>query len=103
MSGISPISPPNTPLPTVSDAGPVEQGRSGEKADFASMLREVIDSVDGDQQRSALAVQDLVAGRSQDVLSVVSEVANADLSFKLLIGVRNKIIEAYKQTMNMQI
>jgi flagellar hook-basal body complex protein FliE len=30
-------------------------------------------------------------------------VAKADLSFKLLMAVRNKVIEAYKQTINMQI
>jgi flagellar hook-basal body complex protein FliE len=27
--------------------------------------------------------------------------SKADLSFKLLLGVRNKVIEAYKQTLNM--
>jgi flagellar hook-basal body complex protein FliE len=34
---------------------------------------------------------------------VVAAVAKADMSFKLLMGVRNKVIEAYRQTMNMQI
>ncbi|HEV59037.1 MAG TPA: flagellar hook-basal body complex protein FliE, partial [Phycisphaerales bacterium] len=28
--------------------------------------------------------------------------ARADMSFKLLVGVRNKLIEAYKETMKMQ-
>ncbi|KPK86777.1 MAG: hypothetical protein AMJ81_00340 [Phycisphaerae bacterium SM23_33] len=84
-------------------AGPANRTAPGGKTDFASMFLDVVDEVDRHQQQSALAIQDLVAGRSQDVLSVVSEVANADLSFKLLIGVRNKIIEAYKQTMNMQL
>jgi flagellar hook-basal body complex protein FliE len=32
---------------------------------------------------------------------VVAAVAKADVSFKVLVGVRNKLIEAYKQTMNM--
>jgi flagellar hook-basal body complex protein FliE len=41
--------------------------------------------------------------KNQDITSVVSSVAKADMSFKLLIGVRNKLIEAYKQTMNMNI
>jgi flagellar hook-basal body complex protein FliE len=34
---------------------------------------------------------------------VVAAVAEADVSFKLLLGIRNKLIEAYKQTMNMSI
>jgi flagellar hook-basal body complex protein FliE len=102
MPGINPVSVPTPPLQP-SDAGPARQGASGGKADLGSLFGDVLDKVDQDQQKSALAIQDLIAGRSQDVLSVVSEVAKADLSFKLLIGVRNKIIEAYKQTMNMQV
>jgi len=43
----------------------------------------------------------VLSGKSEDITSVVSAVAKADMSFKLLVGVRNKLIEAYKQTMNM--
>jgi len=80
-----------------------QRAGGGDKPDLGTAFREVIDKVDSGQQESAAAIQDLIAGRSHDVLSVVSDVAEADLSFKLLIGVRNKIIEAYKQTLNMQI
>ena len=59
--------------------------------------------VEKDQHASTAAVQDLLSGRNEDILPVVSAVAKADLSFKLLVGVRNKVIEAYKQTMNMQV
>ena len=45
----------------------------------------------------------MLAGKNSDITSVVSAMAKADMSFKLLVGVRNKLIEAYKQTMNMQI
>ncbi len=102
MAGINPVQ-GASPLQPSSSAGAVDRSGGGDKADLATAFREVIDKVDSSQQQSAAAIQDLIAGRSQDVLSVVAEVANADLSFKLLIGVRNKIIEAYKQTMNMQI
>jgi len=50
-----------------------------------------------------MAIRDLVTGKTQDILPVVQAVAKADLSFKLLVGVRNKVIEAYRQTMNMQL
>ena len=53
------------------------------------------------QQASDTSIQDLLAGRSNGITSVVSAVAKADVSFKVLVGVRNKLIEAYKQTMNM--
>ena len=52
---------------------------------------------------SNASIQDLLSGKTQSILPTVAAVAKADMSFKLLIGVRNKVIEAYKQTMNMQV
>jgi flagellar hook-basal body complex protein FliE len=67
------------------------------------VLKTYVDGVDQHQRSGAAAVQDLVTGKTKDVLPAVTEVAKADLSFKLLVGVRNKVIEAYKETMRMQI
>jgi len=53
------------------------------------------------QNDSDASIQDLLTGKSNDITAVVSAVAKADVSFKVLVGVRNKLIEAYKQTMNM--
>ena len=53
------------------------------------------------QNASDASIQDLLTGKNNDITAVVSAVAKADVSFKVLVGVRNKLIEAYKQTMNM--
>jgi len=85
---------------------PVQQtgaARTGAKADFGRMIKEAVDAVDQDQQHSAASIQQLLSGKQQDVLPVVAAVAKADMSFKLLIGIRNKMIEAYKQTVNMPV
>jgi len=71
--------------------------------DFGQLLKTYLGEVDGKQQASYAAIRDLIAGKTDNVLPVVTAVAKADLSFKLLMGVRNKVIEAYKQTMNMQV
>lgn len=76
------------------------------KSDFANTIKAVekyISKVDGLQEASDMSVKDLLAGKNEDITSVVSAVAKADISFKLLVGVRNKLIEAYKQTMNMSV
>ncbi len=78
-------------------------GAGKDQPEFGQMLKGAIDKVDQVQADSTATVQQLLAGKSQDVLPVVQAVAKADMSFKLLIGVRNKVIEAYKQTMNMQV
>jgi len=76
-------------------------GSDGNKADFANVVKNYISDVDDLQQSSNMSIKDLLSGKNEDITSVVSEVAKADISFKLLVGVRNKLIEAYKQTMNM--
>jgi flagellar hook-basal body complex protein FliE len=82
-------------------AGGAQKGAGG--ADFGKIVQKQISNVNGLQDDSASAVKDLLAGKSQDVNSMVAAVAKSDMSFKLMVGVRNKIIEAYKETMRMQI
>ena len=103
MSPINPIQGPTPPiLPMPTDGAGAKKGASPQSG-FGEMLRNCVEHVDSSQQASSQAIQDLLTGKTQDPLPVVAAVAKADLSFKLLLGVRNKVIDAYKQTMNMQI
>ncbi len=103
MAGINPINGPTPPIfsPNTSGANGQTQGASG--TGFDKVMKDYIGQMNEQQQTSAAAIQDLLTGKTQGITSVVAAVAKADMSFKLLIGVRNKIIEAYKQTMNMQV
>ena len=77
-----------------------------EGIDFSEAVKgmgKYLSKVDGHQQSSDASVKQLLSGKNEDIVSVVAEVAKADMSFKLLVGVRNKLIEAYKQTMNMSL
>ena len=69
--------------------------------DTVKAIGKQISKVNDLQQSSDISIKDLLSGKNEDITSVVSAVAKADMSFKLLVGVRNKLIEAYKQTMNM--
>ncbi len=84
-------------------SGMPKVGNSGDdkKADFANAVKNYISKVSDLQQSSNMSIKDLLSGKNEDITSVISAVAKADISFKLLVGVRNKLIEAYKQTMNM--
>lgn len=102
MAGINPISGIRGAMPAMPSA-PVARPAETKKSGFGDVLKTYVDNVDARQKASTQAMQDLVAGKTDDILPVVNEVAKADLSFKLLMGVRNKVIEAYKETMRMQI
>jgi flagellar hook-basal body complex protein FliE len=71
--------------------------------DFGKAVQQSLENVNDQQNEANLSVVDLLSGKQQDVNSVVSEMAKADMSFKLLVGVRNKLVEAYKETMRMQV
>ncbi len=110
MAGIVPVSGITTQIASGA-ASAVRQGESsgvakaGESAQgaFGSVLKSAVENVSDAQQQAVQSVGDLMAGREDNFLPAVSAMAKADLSFKLLLGVRNKVIDAYKQTMNMQV
>lgn len=82
---------------------PLKGAQQPEKNQIQNSFKKYLEGVDENQATADTSIKDLLAGKNQDINSVVAEVAEADMSFKLLVGVRNKIVEAYKQTMNMQI
>lgn len=96
----------NSILANLKAVAPPTEGATGNTAQFAEAVKSVgqyVSKVDDLQAESDTSIQDLLTGKNNDITSVVSSVAKADASFKVLLGVRNKLIEAYKQTMNMQL
>ena len=94
----------NSISPNVKPLMPQPENPGVTKANFSEAVRAVgncVSKIDDMQQASDTSVQDLLTGKNNDITAVVSAVAKADMSFKVLVGVRNKLIEAYKQTMNM--
>ena len=85
--------------------GAAKNSSTSSKSGFADTIKAIgknLSKVDDLQQSADKSVIDMLSGKG-DITSVVSQVAKADMSFKLLVGVRNKLIEAYKQTMNMPV
>jgi len=69
---------------------------AGDTPDFTQTLDGMMNEV-ADMQTSAQAqVVNLLQGNGQDVHSAMIAVEKADLSFQLMMQVRNKIIQAYQ-------
>jgi flagellar hook-basal body complex protein FliE len=77
--------------------------QAAERPDFGKAIQNSLEKVNDQQQHADQSMLDLLSGKQQDVNTVVADMAKADMSFKLLVGVRNKLVEAYKETMRMQI
>lgn len=94
----------NSMLPNIQAPTPQTPATGAAKSGFLRAVETAgnyVSKVNDMQSDSDASIQDLLTGKSNDITAVVSAVAKADVSFKVLVGVRNKLIEAYKQTMNM--
>jgi flagellar hook-basal body complex protein FliE len=70
---------------------------------FGEHLREQIDEVNDLQLEADQSIDDLVTGRSDDIHATMIALQKADISFRLLMSVRNKLMDAYDEVMRMQI
>ena len=97
---IGPIS-PNLQVPEI--RRPRELVREQGGAGFGETLRDAIATVNNAQKESDMAVQKLMTGESQDLHATLIAVQKADLSFQMMMQVRNKIIQAYQEIMRTQV
>ena len=85
-----PLSPESRPEPTTPE-------RESKGSSFGGLLAEAIQR-DTEAQRAA----DLyAAGQTQDVHSTMIAMEKADITLSLLVNVRNKILDAYREVMRM--
>ncbi len=80
-----------------------EKGQTKEEKGFLEFLKEKVEEVDRDQKVAAEKLEKFAAGEDKDLTGLVLSLTKAELSFRLLLRVRNKVIEAYQEVMRMQI
>ncbi len=64
---------------------------------FKDVLLENIKMVNKLQQEADMAIEDLAAGRRDDLSNVMIAKQKSDMAFKLLLQVRNKMMDAYEE------
>jgi flagellar hook-basal body complex protein FliE len=66
-------------------------------------LKDAISTVNEVQKQSDQQIQKLMTGESKDLHTTVIAMQKADLSFQMMMQVRNKIVQAYQEIMRMQV
>lgn len=83
-------------------ARPAEQAPGG--ADFAQVLKSSIDQVNNAQKQATQMAENLAAGDSeQNLHEVMVALQTASISFQEMVQVRNRLVSAYQDVMNMQV
>jgi flagellar hook-basal body complex protein FliE len=73
-------------------------------SEFANLMKNSVDHVAGMQnQATALADAYEAGDKSVDLTKVMLEVQKASLAFRAMTEVRNKLVDAYQQVMNMSV
>jgi len=95
---------------TIQRLPPLDPGRfqraveqpSGNRSEFLDTLQKTLDQAQEVESDASGKVTDLITGKGQDVHSAMIAVEKADISFQLILQVRNKIVKAYQDISGLQ-
>jgi len=77
---------------------------AAEGADFAALLKSSVDQVNSGQQDASALVKEFELGNpNANLQDVMMSLQKANLSFQTMVQVRNKLVTAYQEIMNMQV
>jgi flagellar hook-basal body complex protein FliE len=85
---------------TLSRPQGVEQARKG---DFENQLKSALGEVDQLQRNAEQAIQQMVGEGKGDLQETMIALEKADVSFRLMMQIRNKVLDAYQEIMRMQV
>lgn len=72
--------------------------------DFGSALQSALQQVNGAQQQATQAAQNFELGKPDTNLQdVMVSIQKANISFQTMVQVRNRLVSAYHDMMNMQV
>lgn len=90
--------------PQVGEGLPSQGGAQDVKGGgFFEALERSMAEVNADQQQADVAIKELVAGKSKNIHETMLQIQKAELSLKTMMQVRNKMLEAYKEIIRMQV
>lgn len=99
MSAIQSTGSLSTVAPLPANLGkPIEGGES-----FKDFLLDSIEQVNAAQQQADQSVESLFTGGEADPAEVLTAVQKADLAFKMMMQVRNKLMAAYQEIKDIRI
>ncbi|MCM1565397.1 MAG: flagellar hook-basal body complex protein FliE [Dehalobacter sp.] len=94
---------PLSPLDNSGTSQTSKANNTNGSADFSSFLSDALDKLESTQSEAEQAAADLATGQVDDFHTPVIAMEKASLALGLAVTVRNKVVDAYNQIMQMQI
>ncbi len=74
-----------------------------EVKDFGETISDFVQAVDDAQKNASVETADIIQGKSQNLHQAMASLEESRLSFQLMIEIRNKLLESYKEVQRMQV
>jgi flagellar hook-basal body complex protein FliE len=98
---IDPVSLSGLMQPLSGDSATQSAATSG--AGFSRILDQLVGSATHSHESAEAAVRDLALGQTDNFHGVMLQMAQADLSFRLILEIRNRLTDAYQEIMKMTV
>lgn len=95
IQSISPLS--------IADATSIKKPSEAEGSDFFSILQSTLGEVNEKQKTADTALGQIATGQVKDLHQAAIAIDKAEISMKVMLEVRNKAINAYKELLKTQI
>ena len=102
MDPLNPISPQQPLSPLTRAIEPGEQA-DGNGISFSDLLKQSLRAAGEDDKRAEDAARDLMVGAGTDMHTAMLAVQKADINMMMMMAVRSKLIDAYREVMRMQL
>ncbi len=80
-----------------------KKAEGNEGSSFGEVLKESLNEVNDLQKKGEEAMSDIATGQVKDLHQAALAIGKAEMSMKLMLEVRNKAINAYKEILRTQI
>ncbi len=77
--------------------------KNPDNVDFADTIKDFLDTVNNDQKIGGKSVQQIIMGESENLAEAMTKLEESNLSFQLMLEIRNKLVDAYKDINRMQV
>lgn len=89
------------PTAGIDPIAPIGSDSGGGTSEFSQVLKKAMNETESLQSNAEQQVSGLVNGAGVDVHSATIAIEKADLSFDLMMQVRNKVVQAYQDISHM--
>ncbi|GAX60050.1 flagellar hook-basal body complex protein FliE 1 [Candidatus Scalindua japonica] len=92
--------------------GPIQNGKIEQKlgkneqkngAGFKETISNYVTEVNDLQVKAGESIENFATGKVENVHEVMIAMSKAEVSFKFMMETRNKLVDAYKEVMRMQV